>query len=274
MKKNIHTFIVIFVFVLGFVGCQQMEKSNSASGGIQQIKTTAQPNTVQNRIGALSPEKSLEYLKNNSNVIIVDVATTAWFNRKHFQGAISIPIEELTSDEEDKLYLLIPTGSPVIVHCRLGMIVGGAYNRLIELRPDIPEIAYIDDTPLFDEYNQWKASTPKKTNLLGGISPMDALEYMKNTENLIIVEVNNAQWKLATGFEGAMWIPYTEMADRYNEIPANARVLIYCGGGIVSVDAYEILKEKRPDLKELSYIAGAPSIRAYNEWINNYNKRV
>ena len=35
------------------------------------------------------------------------------------------------------------------------MIVPGAYQTLKQLRPDIPEIAYIADTPLFDEYNAW-----------------------------------------------------------------------------------------------------------------------
>ena len=49
----------------------------------------------------------------------------------------------------------IPADRPVLMHCRRGMIVPGAYDRVLELRPDIPEISYIDGTPLFDEYNEW-----------------------------------------------------------------------------------------------------------------------
>lgn len=37
------------------------------------------------------------------------------------------------------------------------MIVPGAYARVLELRQDIPEIAYIDGTPLFSDYNAWLA---------------------------------------------------------------------------------------------------------------------
>lgn len=107
----------------------------------------------------------------------------------------------------------------------------------------------------------------QSTRLLGGQTPEDALEYMKNTPNLVIVEVNAPEWKLRNGITGAMYIPYTEMAERYGEIPEGCPVLLHCGGGIVSVDAYEILQEKRPDIPELSYIAGAPPVKAYNEWL-------
>ena len=106
-----------------------------------------------------------------------------------------------------------------------------------------------------------------QTNLLGGLSPEDALEYMKTTEGLVIVEVNTAQWKKETPFIGAMWIPHDEMAERYDEIPEGCPVILHCGAGVVSVPAYETLIEKRPDIPELSYIDGAPPIKEYNEWL-------
>lgn len=95
------------------------------------------------------------------------------------------------------------------------------------------------------------------------------MEYMKTTENLVIVEVNTAEWKKATPFTGAMWIPHDEMAKRYDEIPKGRPVLLHCGGGIVSVPAYETLIEKRPDIPELSYIDGTPPIKEYNEWLES-----
>ena len=108
-----------------------------------------------------------------------------------------------------------------------------------------------------------------QTNLLGGLSPEDALEYMKTTENLVIVEVNTAQWKKETPFTGAMWIPHDEMAERYDELPEGCPVILHCGAGVVSVPAYETLIEKRPDIPELSYIDGAPPIKEYNEWLES-----
>lgn len=108
----------------------------------------------------------------------------------------------------------------------------------------------------------------QQTKYLGGISSQDALDYMKKTPNLVIVEVNAPEWKLRTGFKNALYIPYTEINRRYGEIPKNRPVLLHCGGGIVSVEAYEILKKKRPDIPELSYIAGVPKIAEYNDWLS------
>lgn len=111
----------------------------------------------------------------------------------------------------------------------------------------------------------------EKTNALGGMNPSDALEYMKTTPDLVIVQVNTAEWKIEPGFTGALWIPHDEMAERYDEIPEGKPVILHCGGGIVSVPAYETLLEKRPDIPELSYIAGSPHsiIDKYNKWLES-----
>ncbi len=112
-----------------------------------------------------------------------------------------------------------------------------------------------------------------QTNLLGGLSPEEALEYMKNTESLVIVEVNTAQWKKEIPFTGAMWIPHDEMAERYDEIPEGRPVMLHCGAGVVSIPACETLIEKRPDIPELSYIDGAPPIQKYNEWLEEQQNK-
>ena len=105
--------------------------------------------------GGISPEAALEYMKTTKNIVVVDVAAKRWYAQEHFEGAINIPIENLSSDEAKKLYLAIPKDRPVLLHCRLGMIVPGAYRTLKQLRPDISEICYIDGVPPFDEYNKW-----------------------------------------------------------------------------------------------------------------------
>lgn len=101
---------------------------------------------------------------------------------------------------------------------------------------------------------------------LGGLSPEDALEYMKSTPDLVIVQVTPEENKLEPGFIGAMYIPYTELETRYDEIPREVPVILHCRRGKASVPAYEILLEKRPDIPELSYIAGEPLVDAYNAW--------
>ena len=126
---------------------------------------------------------------------------------------------------------------------------------------------------------QMKVETEEKivdntTNWLGGLTPDEALTYMKEhyDKGLVIVEVNTDYWKLKTGFQGAMHIPHDEMAERYGEIPKGKPVILHCGAGVVSVDAYKTLQEKRKDIPELSYIAGAPPVAEYNTWVNGREK--
>ncbi len=107
---------------------------------------------------------------------------------------------------------------------------------------------------------------------LGGLDPQEALAYMENhyDEGLIIVEVNTDYWKLETGFTGAMHIPHDQMAERYQEIPSGVPVILHCGAGVVSVPAYETLMEKRPDIPQLSYIAGRPPVQEFNSWLEQH----
>ena len=107
---------------------------------------------------------------------------------------------------------------------------------------------------------------------LGGLDPQEALVYMENhyDEGLVIVEVNTDYWKLETGFTGAMHIPHDQMAERYQEIPSGVPVILHCGAGVVSVPAYETLMEKRPDIPQLSYIAGRPPVQEFNSWLEQH----
>ena len=98
-------------------------------------------------------------MKKTKNLVIVDVAPRKAYDKGHFIGAISIPIEGLSKEEEDKRYKeLIPAGKPVLIHCRRAIFAPNAYKRIVELRPDIPEISYINGAPLIQPYNEWKST--------------------------------------------------------------------------------------------------------------------
>ena len=187
-------------------------------------------------LGAMSPQQALAYMKTTENLIIVDVASR---------------------------------------------IVPGAYRSLKELRSDIPAISYIDGAPLFDEYNSWKNEQEHKNEnditgserYLGGLTPSDALEYMKSTPNLYIIDVREDDWYEGyTQFVGNIHIPRTQLPERYTEIPSDRPVILNCGAGVQAPRAYDFLREKRADIKQLSYIAGTPLFAAYNNWLKELKK--
>ncbi len=162
------------------------------------------------------------------------------------------------------------------------------YSAEIDLGKDHPGMVDVQITPNMENHeNETMLQDVKvKTmltakgnnhtaNWLGGLSPEDALDYMKAhyDEGLVIVEVNTDYWKLSTGFTGTLHIPHDQMAERYDEIPGGVPVILHCRAGVVSVPAYETLMEKRPDIPQLSYIAGKPPVKEFNEWLEKKQKR-
>lgn len=103
---------------------------------------------------------------------------------------------------------------------------------------------------------------------LGGLTPSEALEYMKQTPNLCIIDVREAEWYEGhTQFTGNMHIPRSQLAERCKEIPSDRPVILNCGAGVQAPRAYNFLKEQNADIRQLSYIAGTPLFKEYNEWV-------
>lgn len=253
--RSIVLIIVALINITSVLGC-----SNST---IENITEQDNSDNKTNLIGAMTPQLALEYMKSTPNLVIVDVATEREYNEKHFKGAINIHYSQMADR-----YNEISPNSTVILHCRLGMVVPNAYRVLIERRKDIKELSYIDGAPLFDLYNTWIDEQQTDTEqYLNGLSPDKALEYMKSTPNLVIIDVREPQWIGNTYFKGAMFIPHSEMADRYKEIPNDRPVILNCGAGVMAPRAYQTLLDVKADILQLSYIAGAPLFSEYNRWI-------
>lgn len=110
--------------------------------------------------------------------------------------------------------------------------------------------------------------TKSLEKFLGGLSPAEALAYMKATPDLYIIDVREWEWyKGYPQFTGNVHIPRSKLAERYKEIPANRPVILNCGAGIQAPRAYEFLKKINADILQLSYIDGSPRFQEYNEWV-------
>ena len=110
---------------------------------------------------------------------------------------------------------------------------------------------------------------------LGGLAPEEALEYMKGKANdLILIDVAPRRWFERETFNGAIHVPAEEMSGAEHEkifmdLPADKPVLLYCRMGRAVPKMYETLKILRPDIIEISYIAGAPMFKEYNDWLQH-----
>ena len=99
------------------------------------------------------------------------------------------------------------------------------------------------------------------------LTPQDALEYMKTTKDLVVIDTRDIEVK-PNGFKWALEIPYNQLVKRIEEIPQWRPVLLHCWGGNVAPKWYVALLEFNPEIPELSYIAGVPMFDEYNEWLD------
>ena len=110
---------------------------------------------------------------------------------------------------------------------------------------------------------------------LGGLRPDLALNYMEATKNLVIVDVVPKEMYEAKHFKGAISIPVPDKSDEelkaaFAQIPAGRPVLVHCRRGRIAPGAYRKLLVMRPDISEISYIAGVPPFDEYNRWAEKH----
>ena len=90
----------------------------------------------------------------------------------------------------------------------------------------------------------------------GPVTPEEGKTLIQQNKNLVILDVRNPNEYVVANYPNALNIPVNELETRLAEVPAGRSVLVHCVMGMRAARGYEILKEKRPDIKELYYIKG------------------
>jgi len=91
----------------------------------------------QGEIAALSPEEAQEYVRNTTNLLIIDVRSHKEFADGHLVHAVNIPLYAFQRQVKN-----IPSNVPILLHCQYGYRALQAYKLLRRLRPDIHEVRY------------------------------------------------------------------------------------------------------------------------------------
>jgi len=90
------------------------------------------------------------------------------------------------------------------------------------------------------------------------ITPEQGKAMIAEKQDLVILDVRNPNEVVVASYPGSINIPVKELENRAGEIPAGKPVLIHCAKGKRAERAYATLKEQRPDITEVYYIAGEP----------------
>jgi adenylyltransferase/sulfurtransferase len=75
------------------------------------------------------------------------------------------------------------------------------------------------------------------------ISVEELAEKLKNQPETLLLDVRE-DWERETVNIGGIHIPLGEIADRFNELPINSELIVYCHHGIRSLNAVQFLRQK------------------------------
>ena len=92
----------------------------------------------------------------------------------------------------------------------------------------------------------------------GSVTPEEGKILIRQIKDLVILDVRDPHEYVVVHYPNALNIPANELETRFSEVPVGKPVLMHCIKGKRSQRGYEILKAKRPDIKELYYIKGEP----------------
>lgn len=92
----------------------------------------------------------------------------------------------------------------------------------------------------------------------GPVTPEEGRTMIRQNKDLFVLDVRYPNEYAAAHYPNALNIPIAELEARLSEVPSGKAVLVYCARGKRSERGYKLLKEKRPDIQQLYYIAGEP----------------
>ena len=101
-----------------------------------------------------------------------------------------------------------------------------------------------------------EGAMPVKPTTPGPVTPQEGKAMAAQRKDMVLIDVRSPEEYAEVHYPGALNIPVNQLEARISEVPAGEPVMVYCARGVRAQHAYKILKEKRPDIKELYFIKG------------------
>lgn len=102
----------------------------------------------------------------------------------------------------------------------------------------------------------WMGACPAVAEGDFKMSPQAALQYRAETPNVLVLDVRTPGEYAQGHLDDAVNIPVEELETRLGEVPADRPVLIHCRTGIRAERAYNLIREKKPEVKDMRIVKG------------------
>lgn len=115
MKKIMIAAAVLAILALALTGCSKSTEEESVNEKIQYIK--------------ISPKDAKEIMDNEESIVL-DVRTKDEYDQGHIEGAVLLPVDEISSKAEE---VLKDKKAKILVYCRSGNRSATAAKTLIKM---------------------------------------------------------------------------------------------------------------------------------------------
>jgi rhodanese-related sulfurtransferase len=149
-------------------------------------------------------------VKDNAPVFLVDSRPTARYDQAHLPGAHSIPLPVLEKKQAEVL--------PKDKNLMLVFYCGGITCPLSPSSADIAKkLGYVN----VRVYNEGEPAWSK-----ANLPTYSTAEFIKNG-NVVLIDIRPSEKAVAGRIKGAYSVPYETLADKLDDVPRNAPIVLY-----------------------------------------------
>ena len=263
----------LLIYYCGGLKCKLSHKSamKAEKLGYTNVKVFAEGYPKWMADKAHYPSVSAEWLKKEidkgSDMVVVDSRPKRKkYDKGHIPSAVSIPDMQFDKFEdqlpEDKSKLLV-------FYC------GGLHCKLSHKSADKAIAMGYTNVKVFSEgYPAWKAyagnaaaktataNTIKAGEEEGSIDHGEFKRLVSDApEEILLVDVRDADEFKKGSLKTAVNIPIDDLEDKIKTLPADKPVVFICGTGARSGEAFYMVQDVRPELKNVFYVDGEMTIK-------------
>lgn len=205
--------------------------------------------------GSISAEYLAELIAANKTMVVDARPLITKYNKGHVPSAISLPFSAF-----DELNGRLPRdlSTPIVFYC------GGLKCKLShKSAAKALEMGYTNVTVFATGYPSWKKmfgasgeTLAVKAGTEEGSIDLDRFKEIiaKSPDSIMLIDVRDADEFGKDHFKTALNIPAEDLEDKINTLPSDKPVVFVCSTGARSGEAFYLVQDLRPELKEIFYV--------------------
>jgi rhodanese-related sulfurtransferase len=254
----------LLIFYCGGLKCKLSHKSayKAEALGYKNVKVFAEGFPKWMQVAGNYPAVSVEWVKkqidNQADMVLVDARPKqAKYDKGHIPGAVSIPdtyfdknTDKLPAAKDTLLVFYCGGYKCKLSHKSAKKAIDMGYTNVKVFDAGFPGwVAYVGK-----DYTVQTAAV--KAGKEEGSIENEAFKKIidQNPDSVYLVDVRDKDEFSAGSFKTAVNIPIDTLESKIKALPATKPIIFVCGTGARSGEAYYMVQDLRPELKEVYYV--------------------